>query len=115
MSAGPLLSLLVVAVPALGIAFWWTGARARELAVGHARHACRREGVQLLDQTVVLARTRPSRSRRGSVTLAREFAFEFTHRGEHRDVGRVLMNGPALVRVTFPYLRDEHGNRVFTH
>ena len=115
MSTNPLLALLVVAVPALGIAFWWTGARARELAVGHARLACRRQGVQFLDQSVALARARPSRSARGSFALAREFTFEFTHRGEHRDVGRVLMNGPALVRVVFPYLRDEEGNRVFVH
>ena len=113
MSTNPLLALLAVAVPALGIAFWWTGARARELAVGHARSACRRQGVQLLDQSVALARVRPARSARGSASLAREFAFEFTHRGEHRDVGRVLMNGPVLVRVVFPYLRDEDGNRVF--
>ena len=115
MSADPLLALLAVAVPAAGIGFWWTGARARELAVGHARLACRREGVQFLDQSVVLQRVRPGRSARGSATLAREFAFEFTHRGEHRDVGRVLMNGPALVRVVFPYTRDEEGNRVFVH
>ena len=115
MSTNPLLALLAVAVPALAVAFWWTGARARELATGHARAACRREGVQFLDQTVVLARARPARSTRGGTTLAREFAFEFTHRGEHRDVGRVLMNGPTLVRVVFPYLRDEDGNRVFVH
>ena len=115
MSADPLLALLAVAVPALAVALWWSGARARELAVGHARAACRREGVQFLDQTVALARVRPARSAAGGATLEREFAFEFTHRGEHRDVGRVLMRGPALVRVSFPYLRDEHGNRVFVH
>ena len=112
---GPLGTLLVAALPALGIAFWWTGARARELAVGHARLACRREGVQLLDQTVALARVRPARRAGGAMSLAREFSFEFTHRGEHRDVGRVLMNGPALVRVTFPYFRDENGDRVFVN
>ena len=115
MIGDPLSALLVAALPTLGIAFWWTGARARELAVGHARLACRREGVQFLDQSVALARVRPARSARGTASLAREFSFEFTHRGEHRDVGRVLMNGPALVRVVFPYTRDEDGNRVFVH
>lgn len=115
MSTNPLLALLAVAVPALAIAFWWTGARARELAIGHARLACRRREVQFLDQTVVLARVRPARSALGSATLRREFEFEFTDRGEHRDAGRVVMNGPRLVAVSFPYTRDAEGNRVFVN
>lgn len=115
MSTNPLLALLAVAVPALAIAFWWTGARARELATGHARLACRRREVQFLDQTVVLSGVRPARSPRGSASLAREFTFEFTDRGEHRDLGRVHMNGPVLTGVTFPYTRDAEGNRIFAN
>lgn len=113
MTGNALYDLLLLALPAGAIGFWWTGARARELAIEHARNACRAQHVQFLDQSVALQRVRPSRAPGGSASLKREFAFEFTDAGEYRDRATVLMNGRHLVRVNFPYRRDEAGNRVF--
>lgn len=107
--------LLLLAVPlGLGL-FWWHGARARELAVRYASQACRRESVQLLDQTVALTRWRPARLAGGSLGLRRDYRFEFTEDGRHRDGGEIRLLGQRLERVHFPYRRDEDGNRVFNH
>lgn len=107
--------LLLLAVPLGGGLFWWNGARARELAVRFAGQACRRESVQLLDQTVALTRWRPVRLSGGSLGLRRDYRFEFTEDGRHRDGGEISLLGQRLTRVYFPYRRDEQGNRVFTH
>lgn len=115
MNLQPFWQLLLVAVPLAGAYWWWTGARARERAVEHARNACRQRQVQFLDQSVALARFRPVRLNGGALGLRREFAFEFTTQSAYRDAGRVLMHGPRLVRVEFPYTRDEHGHRVYEH
>lgn len=109
------MSALLLAVPAAVVAFWWFGARAREHAVEHARHACRRNRVQFLDQSVALERIAPARATGGALCLKRTFVFEFTDHDAHRDRARVFMQGPSLVRVHFPWRRDEHGNRVFEH
>jgi hypothetical protein len=115
MTGNPFLDLLLFAIPAALLALWWNGARARELAIEHARNACRKQSVQFLDQTVALASMRPGRSATGSTCLTRVFGFEFTDQGEHRDSGSVTMNGQQLLRVHFPYTRDEDGNRVYEH
>lgn len=113
MTGNPFLDLLLLAIPAALLGLWWTGARARELATEHARSACHKQSVQFLDQTVALASIRPGRSTSGSTCLTRVFGFEFTDQGEHRDHGTVTMNGHRLVRVHFPYIRDENGCRVY--
>ena len=114
MTGNALLDLLLVALPGALIGLWWTGSRVRELAVGHAREACARQGVQFLDQSVALSRLAVER-RGGRTTLRRDYAFEFTAHGEHRDGGTVTMRGQRLVRVRFPWLRDAEGNRVWVH
>lgn len=115
MSGSGFWSLVIVLVPAAAAAFWWTSARARELAVRHAREACRRQQVQFLDQTVALDRIQISRSRNGTACLRRTFAFEFTDHADYRDRAEVTMNGARLLRVNFPWRRDEDGNRVLEH
>lgn len=95
------------------VALWWTGMRAKELATRHARLLCQRESVQFLDYTVALKKLRLSRTKMGSTCLRREFSFEFTAEGQHRDHGTVLLNGHTLVKALLPYTRDEEGNRVF--
>jgi len=110
-----LLDVLAVALPAAALLYWWTGARAREQAIEHARRACRQRKVQFLDQSVALSRRRAVRLPGGSLGLRREFVFEFTTQSAFRDAGRVLMQGPRLLRVEFPYTRDADGARVYEH
>ena len=110
-----LLDLALLGIPLAIGGLWWTGTRAKELAIEHARAACRRESVQLLDQTVSLNRIRLARSATGAMCLRRNYGFEFTQEGAHRDHGTITMRGHTLLRVHFPYTRDVDGNRVFLH
>ena len=119
MSGNALLDLLLLAVPALLGLLWWDGARARELAVAHARRACRERGLQFLDQSVALERWRARRAggdRAGTAfatALERDYAFEFADGSGRRDRGTVTMVGPRLLRVRFPWILDESGQRVW--
>ncbi len=115
MTGNALLDLLVIAVPAALVALWWTGSRARELAVQHARQACKQKQVQFLDQSVALSRMRPTRSSTGASCFLREYGFEFTDQGDFRDAAFVTMRGHVLQKVHFPYTRDSEGNRIYVH
>lgn len=100
---------------AMVLGLWWTGSRAKELAVGYARSLCVREEVQLLDHTVALRKFNIGRSASGNACLRREYSFEFTAEGSYRDQGSVVLNGHALAKVYLPYTRDADGNRVFVN
>ncbi|NND92379.1 MAG: DUF3301 domain-containing protein [Granulosicoccus sp.] len=115
MSGNPLLDLLILAIPAALVALWWTGSRARELAVDHARQACRQRQLQFLDQTVALSRLRLVRTGSGASGFQREYRFEFTDQGDFRDEATVTMRGHCLQSVFFPYTRDSDGNRIYVH
>lgn len=107
--------IILLAMAAAVLGFWWTGSRAKELAVSHARNLCERESVQLLDYTVALQKVRLGQTESGAKCLRRDFRFEFTAEGNYRDQGTVTLNGHSLVNVYLPYTRDEQGNRVFIH
>ncbi len=115
MTGNALLDLLILALPAALARLWWTGAKARELAIQHARTACRQRQLQFLDQTVSLSRMKPTRSSQGHACFKREYGFEFTDEGQFRDTASVTMHGHALQRVHFPYTRDNEGNRIYVH
>jgi hypothetical protein len=67
--------------------------RARDAAVAAARGACDAEGVQLLDDTVAIASTRPARDGEGRLTLRRAYDFEYTDSGDNRLRGSVILLG----------------------
>lgn len=113
MSGNALLDLLLLALPAALVLLWWDGARARELAVGHARRACRERGLQFLDQSVALERWCPLRDGSGRATFGRDYAFEFADEAGRRDRGTVRMAGTRLLGVRFPWVLDEDGRRVW--
>lgn len=106
---------LLLGLAATVIGLWWTGSRAKELAVSHARNLCARESVQLLDYTVELKKMGLAQSATGAKCLRREYRFEFTAEGNYRDHGTVSLNGHALANVYLPYTRDADGNRVFVN
>lgn len=115
MSGNFFVDVLLLSMAAAVLGLWWTGSRAKELAVNHARNLCNREGVQLLDYTVALQKMSLGQSATGSKCVRREYRFEFTAEGNYRDQGTVALNGHALANVYLPYTRDEDGNRVFVH
>jgi hypothetical protein len=76
--------------------YWLDAQRAYEQARSVAQRACREAGVQLLDDTVALARLRFRRQLNGHIGLYREFRFEFTADGAARFMGLLALHGRAL-------------------
>ena len=72
---------------------WMEILRAREAALERARRACRSNGLQLLDQSVVCVSVRPARGRDGRFTLRRLYRFEFSDDGMNRRGGTITMLG----------------------
>jgi len=81
---------------AAGAFFWVDSLRARERAVLAGRAACRRYGVQLLDDTVAIAQLRIARDEDGRLKLRRTYAFEFSDTGNNRRHGAIVMLGGML-------------------
>jgi len=88
-----LLIFLLTAV----LAFWWYSAQSRETAVKFSREACKRCGVQLLDETVSLSKLRLKRSDKGHMGIARWYTFEFSTSGQNRRSGVVSLLGAKLL------------------
>lgn len=82
----------------LGSAFWiWlAGVKARELGLAYARSACRKENLQLLDETVVLSAFRFVRNAHGTPCLQRSYTFEFSMTGDERITGHIVLCGHEL-------------------
>jgi hypothetical protein len=79
-----------------GVLFWVDSLRARERALAAGRSACRRYGVQLLDETVQIAALRLARDEDGRLRLRRSYSFEFTDTGDNRRRGAIVMLGGEL-------------------
>jgi hypothetical protein len=71
--------------------------RAREAAIDAARRACAGDGVQLLDDTVMLTSLRIARENGGKPVLRRVYQFEFSDTGDNRLAGAVTLAGPRVV------------------
>lgn len=84
---------LALAALVCGFGLWLDTLRARDLALLVARQQTERLGLQLLDDSVALQRTRVVRTTRGWLALARRYRFEFTETGDSRREGVVLL-GP---------------------
>lgn len=91
------MDLLFILAIGLGIWFWWSSARSREQAVALARNACKRCGVQLLDETVTMSKLRLQRNGKGHINFARWYRFEFSTSGENRRDGVVGLLGSQLL------------------
>jgi len=102
--------LLLLAVLG-GVAWWWSGLRAREAALQAAREATDREGLQWLDATVAGGRARLVRSASGRLHLERRFRFEFSDDGMRRLDGEVLMSGGQVRGVSLAPWRIESDPR----
>jgi hypothetical protein len=79
-----------------GALFWADSLRARERALDAGRAACRRYGVQFLDETVAIARLGLARDAEGRIRFARTYAFEFSDTGNNRRQGAIVMLGSEL-------------------
>ena len=85
----------IVLIVAGGL-FWVDSLKARERALDAGRGACKRYGVQLLDETVQFAQLRPARDDEGRLRLRRTYTFEFSDTGDNRRHGAIVMLGGEL-------------------
>jgi hypothetical protein len=92
-----LLSLLVL----LGW-LWSDNLRAREVAVSACRAACRRGGVQLLDDTVALKTMTLQRCQGRGLCIRRVYQFELSQDGNNRLQGLVTLRGTHVVQLHLP-------------
>lgn len=86
--------ILLILLFALAM-LWLDGARARELAIGISKAACKQQGLQLLDDTVFLERI-GLRWTTGGLRFRRMFRFEYSTEGTLRQNGYVILIGPQL-------------------
>ena len=94
-----LADLLFVALIGAAAWYWFSGTRVRELAIAAARRSTEMADLQLLDQSVALARVSMSRDREGRWRLWRQYRFEFSRDGVSREVGHIIMLGHRLEAV----------------
>lgn len=73
--------------------YWYAGMQVRELAIAVGRRACNDAGLQFLDDSVALSRTRFARNGQGRLQFQRDYRFEFSDTGNNRRPGIVRMLG----------------------
>ena len=86
------------ALAAIALLGWWwyDSMRARERALEVARAACRRDGLQLLDETVECVKTWHARDEEGRFALRRTYRFEFSDTGNNRRAGSIVILGATV-------------------
>lgn len=106
------LELTALVLLGLGAWFWMDTLSAREAALAAARRACEGEGLQLLDETVVVERLRADRNEAGRFALRREYGFEYSLDGADRHRGGLTLLGREVVLLDLrrrPHLRLVQG------
>lgn len=85
---------------ATGCYAWWHNLKRRESATRAVRQYCRREEVQLLDESIALEKIRLARDPDlGRLVLIRQYQFYFTSTGDERYSGKVSMHGRHLQQI----------------
>ncbi len=97
------------------LAFWWYSTVCRETAVRFAREACKRLGVQLLDETVSLTKMRLQRTNRGHMSIERWYTFEFSASGIDRRSGTTKLLGDKLLEMHLNIDVDELSQESSIH
>ncbi len=88
-----LIELLLLGLLAAGVWLWLDSLKARETGITAAQTACAEEGLQFLDDTVVIRSLRPARDAAGQLKLRRIYAFEYSDTGDNRCPGSVTLLG----------------------
>ena len=91
-----LLELLALLLLGGGVWLWLDSLKARETGVRVAQTACAEEGLQLLDDTVVIRSIRLARDDGGQLKLRRIYNFEYSDNGDNRRPGSVTMLGQQV-------------------
>lgn len=79
--------------------FWYDTIKARDAGITAARGACSAQGVQLLDDTVIVKKLRLARDEEGRLRPERIFSFEYSDTGDNRRRGSITTLGSEVVEV----------------
>ncbi|MFC5569610.1 DUF3301 domain-containing protein [Lysobacter yangpyeongensis] len=99
----PTLIILMI-VSAMAFAFWNASRAAAERAETLGRDACRNAGVQWLDHSVHATGLRVCRQENGWLGFERTFRFDYSHNGDDRHSGRLVLRGDRLVAFSGPVM-----------
>jgi hypothetical protein len=100
-----ILILMILAIPA-GL-FWSSGRSAAEVALLYGQRSCQRAGVQWLDQSAHMVAIRLHRNSHGWLGWERKFRFEYSHNGDDRYAGHVVLQGTELVGLVGPMPKQD--------
>ena len=78
--------------------YWYAAQQAKTHAVSFARRECKKQSVQLLDQTVQQIKLSMSRDKDDRWRIWREYRFEYSVDGINRYQGRLTLLGHRLLR-----------------
>ncbi len=99
-------TLIILLLVGAFVLFWSAARGAADLARIHAREACRRQNVQLLDQSVALHRLRLRRGEDGRMRFQRTYQFAFSAHGDDRQTGELALLGQDLLWISEPQPGD---------
>lgn len=88
--------IILLGVFGAGGWYWYAGMQAREQAIAVGRRACGDAGLQFLDESVALSRTRFARNGSGQLQFLRDYRFEFSDTGNNRRPGVIRMLGDRV-------------------
>lgn len=100
--------LFYLLIAAAAAAWWWQTRQAKQWALQHAWQRCRALNLQLLDQSVVLQRSRLRRDAHGRLCWQRHYQFEFSSTGDQRYRGALILTGAKLLHIELePHILQE--------
>lgn len=79
------------------LAFWWHSDQIKNLTLQQIARVCHQQGLQLLDQTMVLSGLWLVRDPDGVLAIRRRYRFEFSSTGTSRYSGEVVLLGRSIV------------------
>jgi len=79
--------------------FWLDGIHAKDIASRAGKKSCSDQGVNFLDDTVEITRTRLKRDSAGKLHFYREYRFEFSSDGSQRYRGEMTVFGKQVSNV----------------
>ena len=98
------IQFLLVVIAVSGLLYWINALNAKELARQAGKQRCREEGVNFLDDSVVLKRLGFRQTGQGRLALYRCYAFEFSSDGSARYRGEIeLLNKQVHAVSMEPY------------
>lgn len=104
-------SIFILLAIVAAVALWAHHGRVGLKASIAAKAYVEGQNLQFLDQSAVLVRLRPGWRKSRGPCLVRTYQFEFSHRGEYRYTGELVMRGWQVAGVSLPPI-VETGSRT---